>query len=378
MLEKTHCLYPDLERQITDWINTRATARAVLLLGSPGVGKTTLAHRVFEATGLKVLEFNASHTRSGTSFRKVIVPLLKEGGIMRMVETGKKGGIGILLDEIDGLSNGERGGLQELLIYLKSPEAQEGRPLILISNTLDTRALQQIAKHCLTLRIEGATQSILEEWLGRKIPDGMTTDLRSLKRQLSGYERAEEEITVPEGVVPVAWWSIWQDSDPALELDIENNEGNLASLISLENLPERIEAHFGSTPEAWELYLSLFEAYRTSDQGDFWAFFYQCWNILPLSLKLKLKHISMRLSAEAPTDKEPIGIDKMRYTPVLTKQSAMFNAWKLLCEISDTHRVPVRMSPMYANTELARGGIKPDRVRRLEAISIQKLYRSLA
>ena len=144
MLEKTHCLYPDLERQITDWINTRTTARAVLLLGSPGVGKTTLAHRVCETTGLKVLEFNASHTRSGTSFRKVIVPLLREGGIMRMVETGKKGGIGILLDEIDGLSNGERGGLQELLAYLKSPEALEGRPLILISNTLDTRALQQL------------------------------------------------------------------------------------------------------------------------------------------------------------------------------------------------------------------------------------------
>jgi hypothetical protein len=37
-----------------------------------------------------------------------------------MVETGK-GGIGILLDEIDGLSSGERGGLQELLTYSKSP-----------------------------------------------------------------------------------------------------------------------------------------------------------------------------------------------------------------------------------------------------------------
>jgi hypothetical protein len=378
MLKNTHCLYPELEKQIVNWIEKRDVP-AALLLGSPGVGKTTLAYRVFEQCSLKVLEFNASHTRSGTSFRKVIVPLLREGGILHMVETGKKGGIGILLDEIDGLSNGERGGLQELLTYLKSPEALVGRPLILISNTLDTRALQQIAKHCLTLRIDGAKQSILEEWLGRPIPQGMTTDLRSLQRQLAGYERAEEEVLIPEGVVPVAWWSLWQDSEPNLELDIENNEGNLASLISLENLPERIEAHFGSTPEAWNLYLSLFEAYRTSDQGDFWAFFYQCWNILPLSLKLKLKHISMRLTVEAPIpETQSIDIDKMRYTPVLTKQSAMFNAWKLLCELSDTYKCPVRMSPMYANTELVRGGIKPDRIRRLEAISIQKLYNSLA
>jgi hypothetical protein len=374
---KTHCLYPDIEKKLTTWIQKRDVP-AVLLLGPPGVGKTTLAHRVFEQSGLKTLEFNASHTRSGTSFRKVIVPLLREGGIMQMVETGKKGGIGVLLDEIDGLSNGERGGLQELLTYLKSGEAVSGRPLILISNTLDTRALQQIAKHCLSIKIEGAQHSILEEWLGCSIPEGMTCDLRALQRQLAGYEQPEEDIELPEGVIPVAWWSLWQMADPQVELDIENNEGNLASLISLENLPERIEAFHGPTKEAWDLYLSLFDAYKTSDSGDFWAFFYQCWNILPLSLKLKLKHISMRLTDEAPLgEKPPMPIDQMRYTPVLTKQSAMFNAWKLLCEVSDTYSVPVRMSPMLAHTELVKGGIRPDRIRRLEAISIQKLYNSL-
>ena len=375
-VKETYCLYPDLEEALLNWIQKRDVP-AALLLGSPGVGKTTLAHRIFTKAGLKTLEFNASHTRSGTSFRKVIVPLLREGGIMHMIETGNKGGIGILLDEIDGLSNGERGGLQELLTYLKSPGAREGRPLILISNTLDTRALQQISKHCLTLRVEGAKKSILEQWLGRSIPDGMTSDLRALQRQLAGYEKAEEEINVPEGVIPVAWWSLWEDSEPNLELDIENNEGNLASLISLENLPERVEATLGKTEEAWDMYMSLFDAYRTSDQGDFWAFFYQCWNILPLSLKLKLKHISLRLTDEAPVKNKIIPIEDMRYTPVLTKQSAMFNAWKLLCEISDGNKVPVRMSPMFAHVELNRGTLRPDRIRRLEAISLQKLYNSI-
>ena len=123
-----------MEAKLRDWIQKRDVP-AALLLGSPGVGKTTLAHRIFQKVGLKALEFNASHTRSGTSFRKVIVPLLREGGIVNMIETGKKGGIGILMDEIDGLSNGERGGLQELLAYLKSPESRNGLPLILISNT---------------------------------------------------------------------------------------------------------------------------------------------------------------------------------------------------------------------------------------------------
>jgi hypothetical protein len=123
--------------------------------------------------------------------------------------------------------------------------------------------------------------------------------------------------------------------------------------------------------------MSLFEAYRTSDQGDFWAFFYQCWSILPLSLQLKLKHISMRLTTEAPNPTTRLEVEDMRYTPVLTKQSAMFNAWKLLCEISETYKVPVRMSPMYAYRELCKGGIRPDRIRRLEGISLQRLYNTV-
>jgi hypothetical protein len=185
--------------------------------------------------------------------------------------------------------------------------------------------------------------------------------------------------SVPEGVMPVAWWTLWGEWDPLLDLDIENNEGNLASLISLENLPERVEAAKGNTEAAWELYASLFRAYKVSDQGDFWAFFYQCWTILPLSLKLKLKIISLRLAQETPLKSESKRLvsEDFRYTPVLTKQSAMFNAWKLLCEVAETSDVPVRMAPYYAHNEVMRGTLKPDKIRRYEAVSLQKLYESI-
>jgi hypothetical protein len=164
-----------------------------------------------------------------------------------------------------------------------------------------------------------------------------------------------------------------------LEFDIENNEGNLASLISLENIPERVESSIGNTVQGWELYKSLFSSYKTSDEGDFWAFFYQCWNILPVSLKLKLKIINMRLSTEAPlrSNSKQLHIDEFRYTPVLTKQSAMFNAWKLLCDLSEKQQISVRLAPVLAQAEIDRGTLRPDKVRRYESVSLAHLLKTL-
>jgi hypothetical protein len=158
---------------------------------------------------------------------------------------------------------------------------------------------------------------------------------------------------------------------------VENNEGNLASLICLENIPERIEESLGTSQEAWDVYLKLFNAYKISDQGDFWAFFYQCWTILPISLRLKLKVMSIRLLEEAPLSDKVHTRPELRYTPVLTKQSAMFNAWKLICEVAEKNNVPVRIAPLYAHLEINQAGLKPDRIRRYNSISVENLYAQL-
>ena len=176
----------------------------------------------------------------------------------------------------------------------------------------------------------------------------------------------------------IARWTLWEgEYDTPTKFDVENNEGNLASLICLENIPERIEASFGDTENAWRLYLELFNSYRISDQGDFWAFFYQCWTILPISLRLKLQITSLRLLEEAPLPENSTTNIDLRYTPVLTKQSAMFNAWKLLCEVSEKHGVPVRVAPLYAHIESKQDGLKPDRIRRYNSISIENIWNQM-
>jgi hypothetical protein len=53
----------------------------------------------------------------------------------------------------------------------------------------------------------------------------------------------------------------------------------------------------------------------------------------------------------------------------------MFNAWKLLCDISETRKTPVRLAPMYAHIEIKSGALRPDKVRRYEAISLEQFHK---
>lgn len=377
----TVCLHPTIENSILQWFDNRTTP-AVFLVGPPGVGKTTLAYRVMQQRNMRVSEFNASHTRSGACFRKIILPLLQRGGVINMMEKGSQGGLGVILDEIDGLSSGEKGGLQSLLAYLREwKPTNPGIPVIFISNTIHQRILQMISRYCMTFKVGMADETQVASLIGSQVPQQWKIqgggDLRPLLRgeyKNSFFNEDDERLEIPDGVVPLAKWCLYSEMDPYLTLEMENNDSNLAGLVIAENLPDRLEGVKGNTREAWDLYLKMFRCIQESDYADYWAFFYQTWRLLALSQDVKLNTINLFLSQEVPWSKEEPPLTSIRYTPVLTKQSALFNAWKLLCEISDTQGISIRLTPlalmMMANVEAANGtgGKKQDKKKKVESM----------
>jgi hypothetical protein len=384
MKSKTISLHPTIESKILDWFKKRTTP-AVFLVGPPGVGKTTLAYRVMEIMNLRIREFNASHTRSGACFRKVILPLLQRGGVINMMETGKQGGLGVILDEIDGLSSGEKGGLQSLLAYLREwvPETP-GVPCIFISNTIQQRVLQAISRYCLTFKVDCAEEEHVQTLLGTSVPERWKQsglgDLRPLLRgEYAGYVQEEEYTNIPEGVVPLAKWCLYNEIDPFLTLEMENNDSNLAGLVIAENIPDRLHAVKGDTREAWNIYMKMCRCIQESDYADYWAFFYQTWRLLSLSQDVKINTMNLFLSKYAPYSGEEPSIDAIRYTPVLTKQSALFNVWKVLCELSDSKKIPIRLSPyalmLEANVETAMGtgGKKQDKKKKTDNMRLMPI-----
>jgi hypothetical protein len=213
-----------------------------------------------------------------------------------------------------------------------------------------------------------ADQGQIQQLIGQPLPPlwikNASGDLRPLirgeyteKNNRTKYEFDSDDIEeIPDGVVPLAKWCLYSEIDPYLVLDMENNDGNLAGLVIAENLPDRIEGVKGNTRDAWELYLKLFNTIQISDYADYWAFFYQTWRLLELSQDVKINTINIFLNKEIPWKKEEPSIDSIRYTPVLTKQSALFNAWKLLCEIADNNQQPIRITPQVLVQEIRKNG----------------------
>jgi replication factor C subunit 1 len=110
--------------------------RAVMIHGPPGIGKTTAAHLVANLEGYDVVETNASDTRS----KKMV-----EGGLLGVLDTtslqgyfsgeGKKvesdkRNLVLIMDEVDGMSAGDRGGVGALAAAAKKTQV----PLIMICN----------------------------------------------------------------------------------------------------------------------------------------------------------------------------------------------------------------------------------------------------
>ncbi|KAJ1022823.1 hypothetical protein NDA18_005156 [Ustilago nuda] len=113
--------------------------RAVLISGSPGIGKTTSAHLVAKSEGYSPLEFNASDARS----KKLIEAMLEDTINNKSLHSWytRRGGTGspvarmhertvLIMDEVDGMSGGDRGGVGAINALIKKTKV----PIICICN----------------------------------------------------------------------------------------------------------------------------------------------------------------------------------------------------------------------------------------------------
>ncbi len=117
--------------------------KALILNGPTGVGKTSLAIALSKEYNLELFELNASDLRNRKSLDEVLKPSLEQKSLF------KKGKL-ILMDEADGITTKDNGGLAELIFLIE----KTNYPIVITVNDVWQRKFNLLRKKCRVINIK--------------------------------------------------------------------------------------------------------------------------------------------------------------------------------------------------------------------------------
>jgi DNA polymerase III delta prime subunit len=377
-------IHEQFYKTILEWAKQPAprSPPAVFLYGPPGIGKTTLAHRALEDAGLRVVEWNASQHRHKAAVSEALEPLLQSSNITDYFHEKGHRSLGIVLDEIDGMSVGDKGGLSELLRLVK--EYNGSNAIVCISNEWQEKRYAGFLRWCKALQICVPTPAdilpIIMSTLGEDKVDvtearvlanelqkthsgDLRKILQSLHEMAPEFKRGRMTLTEIRDILrdgPIERSSLGTNRvrrsetiktalnnlltgnmDTYAEIPLNNNDLNLAGLHLHESLPKWLQKNERDTKKAFKIYSDLMNPITTSDRLDYYTFFYQHWSLFSLTYQVKLQSVNIRLfESENSVFTNHEGVVKwsdsdVAYTAVLSKQSWLYNQFRYLCEMRE-------------------------------------------
>jgi len=160
-----------LIRWVKDWNPSRGK-KAALLYGPPGVGKTTIVLIVARMFNYDIVEMNASDWRTAEKISRVAG---------RAAEQGTLYGQGrriVLIDEVDGISDEDTGGLTALLDIIRKSK----NPVILVANDIWQPRFSTLREACELIEFKRLTSRDVVRHLKRICSmEGLDADDAALK-----------------------------------------------------------------------------------------------------------------------------------------------------------------------------------------------------
>ena len=130
---------------------TKTAKRAAILHGPPGTGKTALAYVVAKSRNAEIFELNASDLRNRAKLEEILRPAIEQQSLI------KKGKI-ILVDEVDGISAVDRGGLSELMTLIQLTPY----PVIITANDVWGKKLAPLRKQSEIIQLKGVNYNVIK------------------------------------------------------------------------------------------------------------------------------------------------------------------------------------------------------------------------
>ncbi len=170
-------------QEIKNFFKTFPRKKALILNGPVGTGKTSIAIALANEYNLEIFELNASDLRNRSSLEEVLKPSVEQQSLF------KKSKI-ILMDEADGITASDRGGLPELVALI----AKTSFPIVITANDIWKKKFSLLRQKCQIVNLkelnDGVVFEILKKVVEKEGKDVGEQSIELITRKARGDIRA--------------------------------------------------------------------------------------------------------------------------------------------------------------------------------------------
>ena len=349
--------------------------KGIYIYGSPGCGKTQFVLNLLRECNYDAVKYDAGDVRNKSLIDTITSNNVSKYNVLHMM-SGKPKKIAIVMDEIDGMNSGDKGGITSLIKLIRQKKTKKQKlenvtanPILCIGNYFMDKKIRELMKVCHTFELKmpthTQTRQILEEIIPRIGPCSVHSDPVLMEEMihyvqgdmrkmmfLSKMYATKREILTPDMLRSIFHIKTYHDDskqivaslfrEPILFEDhstfMNETERTIVALLWHENVVDALEKY--PKHQSFPFYLRVLENICFADYIDRITFQNQIWIFNEISSLMKTFY-NNRLFHQSFDGRKQMRDSDVRFTKVLTKYSTEYNNIMfvyMLCQEMDMER----------------------------------------
>jgi DNA polymerase III delta prime subunit len=325
--------------------------KGIYLYGSPGCGKTHFVMNILKELDYDIIKYDAGDVRNKSLIDTITSNNVSNQNVLQMMSKTRKK-IAIVMDEIDGMNNGDKGGITSLIKLIRQKKTKKQKmenmtlnPIICIGNYYVDKKIKELMKVCNVFELKQPTsiqignlleniQPSVEPTLMPSLLSYIQGDMRKLKF-IQNINNKKPELMNIDTITNIFHNKSYNEDAKTITKTLLNKhvhidqhnvfmnetDRTIVALLWHENIIDVIDKL--PQDKSIPLYLKLLENMCFADYTDRITFQNQIWQFNEMSSLIKTFH-NNKIYHDAFSENET-KINDIRFTKVLTKYSTEYN-----------------------------------------------------